>query len=240
MPSATTARSSRSIVACSSISAAASAGTSPTSAWASRQRGEDVQPGRRAAAVVEQRVRLGRRPEMPVDRASRRGGRSSSGITGQASFTRSALRAPRRGWRPTAPPRPSPSTSMPRSIRQHLVSTSWPVATGSRLRGHRSTRSRLVAVEVPVELLASVRSRSAASRRAAAGRVSRKVTGAPAGRRPSPGTAAGTARAGVPPPSSRDVHGVQDQLDRWQVLVEVDGLRGLGEQLRRAPAAPPR
>ena len=34
VPSATTARSSRSIVACSSISAAASAGTSPTSAWA--------------------------------------------------------------------------------------------------------------------------------------------------------------------------------------------------------------
>ena len=142
VPSATTARSSRSIVACSSISAAASAGTSPTSAWACGERGEDVSQADVRPWSSKSVVQLGRGPEMAVDRG-----------VGEVGTHRSSFRRPSRTSSRLAPhgtTAVSPSTSSPRSIRQHLVST-LPAASGAGARAQVDPLG-LVAVEVPVEL----------------------------------------------------------------------------------------
>ena len=83
------------------IAAAASAGTSPSSAWAVGQRGEDVQPGLGAAVVVEERVQLRGGPQVPVDDGVG-GMRSPFGVWPGTAGASAAPRGPRPGWRPTA------------------------------------------------------------------------------------------------------------------------------------------
>ena len=123
------------------------------------QRGQDPQPGLGPALVGEQRRRLGRGPQVAVDgrvgrvRAARHDAQSGPGRSPGAApqSARSAARTSSR-FAPHGTTAVAPFTSMPRSSRQHLVSTrvSRP-GRGPRPRAQVDPR-RVRAVEVLVEL----------------------------------------------------------------------------------------
>ena len=176
-----------------------------------RERGEDGQPGGRAAVVVEQRVQLGRGPQVAVDRG-----------VGEVGAHRSSFRRPSRTSSRLAPhgtTAVSPSTSSPRSMRQHFVST-LPAAEGAVARAQVDPLG-LVAVEVPVELqralaadeqpvaalgrpgvqIGHLRAAEVGARAAARQQVGRR--GMRGGRRPRPRRRPGSARRAAGPRRTR-------------------------------------
>ena len=213
---------------------AASAGMMPSRAWARGQRGEDVEPALQSRALLEDRASARACPTGGRTARSRSGGcprRLPLCGEGRQCLARSG---PAR--LPTARPHEPSSTSMRVSSRQHLARIA-PVPPG-RFRGTDVDLLGALAVEPLVDLLGPL---AADQRPRSGGRDVR-----PGSRWWHPrsiprhrGTAGGSSPTGRDRASSVELDDVGHQLDRRQVLGEVQHPPGLVEQLRRVRAARP-